>query len=275
MRGTRHCSGTRSESASKRSSSPIDEIFAIEVQDVEHKRRERQRCPQALDVQPTAEPTGADLKRMRPAILAQGNGLAIQDDGLDRQCAAHLHQLGDARGDVVQAAGEDANVAAEHVDLDPRAVELPFDGGWRDALEAAAMLVADCASIGSTGRPTCSLNALSPATPSRNTASATARRSPLSMTARRTSAIGICVAFASASSTIPSWAPWRSSPISSRTRKPCSGSVALAKSAASCLRRSACDAGPARRPIASSSPSTSTSEREAFTAGGGWSRMEA
>ena len=89
---------------------------------------------------------------------------------------------------------------------------------------AAVMLVADWASMGSTGRPTCSLNALSPATPSRNAASATARRSPLSMTARRTSPIGIWVAFASASSTIPSWAPWRSSPISSRTRNPCSGS---------------------------------------------------
>ena len=78
------------------------------------------------------------------------------------------------------------------------------------------------------------------------------------MHARRTASRGTSAARATASTMTPSWAPWRSSPVSSATRKRCSGSVARAKSAASASRRAACDPGPAIAPIASHAASTST-----------------
>ena len=79
------------------------------------------------------------------------------------------------------------------------------------------------------------------------------------MHARRTASRGTSAARATASTMTPSWAPWRSSPVSSATRKRCSGSVARAKSAASASRRAACEPGPAIAPIASHAASTSTS----------------
>ena len=79
------------------------------------------------------------------------------------------------------------------------------------------------------------------------------------MHARRTASRGTSAARATASTMTPSCAPWRSSPVSSATRKRCSGSVARAKSAASASRRAACDPGPAIAPIASHAASTSLS----------------
>ena len=130
------------------------------------------------------------------------------------------------------------------------------------------------ASIGWTGRPTSSPTARSASTPPDRAAAAVVPRSPLSMHARRTASRGTSAARATASTMTPSWAPWRSSPVSSATRKRCSGSVARAKSAASASRRAACDPGPAIAPIASHAASTSTSERPASTAGAGRSRSE-
>ena len=94
------------------------------------------------------------------------------------------------------------------------------------------------------------------------------------MHARRTASRGTSAARATASTMTPSWAPWRSSPVSSATRKRCSGSVARAKSAASASRRAACDPGPAMAPIASHAASASLSESVASVAGAGRSRSE-
>ena len=79
------------------------------------------------------------------------------------------------------------------------------------------------------------------------------------MHARRTASRGTSAARATASTMTPSCAPWRSSPVSSATRKRCSGSVARAKSAPSASRRAACEPGPAIAPIASHAASTSLS----------------
>src|SRR5205085_1250806 len=61
---------------------PIDEVFAIDMQDVEHKRSQRQRRAQALDIQATTEATGADLEWMRSTVRFQCQGFAIQNDRL-------------------------------------------------------------------------------------------------------------------------------------------------------------------------------------------------
>ena len=106
---------------------PIDQVLAVKVQDVEYERSQRQRCAETFHVQPTPQTTGADLKRVRPSVCAQREGLAVQDQRPHRQPAGHLDKLRHPAGDVVQAAGEDAHIAAEDMDLHPRTVELPFD----------------------------------------------------------------------------------------------------------------------------------------------------
>ncbi len=83
---------------------------------------------------------------------------------------------------------------------------------------ASATDGADCASIGSTGWNTCNWNACNPSPPSRSAASATAGRSPDTMSARRTRSSGASAATAMASTRRPSRAPCRTSPIKSRSR---------------------------------------------------------
>ena len=114
---------------------PVDQILPVQVQDVEHERAQRQRRPQALHVEPTAEATRADLKRMRSAVRLQGERLAVQDHGRHPQRLGHLDQLRYATGDVVQTTGEDAYLLAPHVDLDSGPVELPLDRRGRNPLE--------------------------------------------------------------------------------------------------------------------------------------------
>ena len=86
-----------------------------------------------VHVQPAPEAARADLKRVWPAVRAQRQRLAVQDQRPHRQASGHFDQLGYAAGDVVQAARKDADIGAEDVDLHPRTVELPFDRRGRGA----------------------------------------------------------------------------------------------------------------------------------------------
>src|SRR5688572_11995734 len=123
------------------------------------------------------------------------------------------------------------------------------------------MSFAVCASIGPIGWSGDSRNRDSPSRPSRMATSATVGRSPASMDARRTSAIGNPAALATASAMTPSSAPWRSSPRKSPTNSRCSGSVAREKSWESASRRAACEPAPEipfSRVIAASTSRTSS-----------------
>ncbi len=57
---------------------PVNQVLAVQVQDVEDERRQRQTRSQALDVQPASEATGAHLKQVRATVLFQRERLAVQ-----------------------------------------------------------------------------------------------------------------------------------------------------------------------------------------------------
>ena len=82
-----------------------------------------------------SEPAHRDLERVRTAVPAERDHLAVQDDGCQRQSANRLDDLGDALGDVGEAARVGADLVVAAVHLEARAVELPLDHGRRDALE--------------------------------------------------------------------------------------------------------------------------------------------
>src|SRR3954468_101752 len=111
---------------------------------------------------------------------------------------------------------------------------------------ASAILGAESASIGCTGRKSWREYRASAGSPSVSTASATAPRSPASITARRTFAAGSPAAFATASVSTPSRAPWRTSPMASAVRNDCSSAVPRASSSA----RIRCRSAPERLPRA-------------------------
>ena len=132
---------------------------------------------------------------------------------------------GSRGGDVVEAAGVDADVGAALVHLDPDPVELGVDADLRHRARvrgpsslsslssplifanAAAMSGAVDASIGLTGWPTVSPNASTASRPSVIAARATGPTAPRSITARRTTANGTSDAAATASTSDDSSAP--------------------------------------------------------------------
>ena len=64
---------------------------------------------------------------VRPAVGAQRDRLAVEHDAAHRQRERGLDDPRHARGDVVERAAEDGDVAAVAVDLRADAVELPLD----------------------------------------------------------------------------------------------------------------------------------------------------
>ena len=69
------------------------------------------------------------LERPRRAVLVERQGLAVEDHPLDAGSArTDVDDLGHAMGDVGEVAGVDAHLVAGAMHLDPRAVELVFDG---------------------------------------------------------------------------------------------------------------------------------------------------
>jgi|GEM_PF-3662780 len=122
---------------------------------------------------------------------------------------------------------------------------------------AAVVVAAVAASIGSTGRPTCSpTDSRSSALPVR-AMRAVSPRSPDNIAARRTTAAGRSEARAIASRSTPDRAPVRSSPSIARTRK--SHSEAVARAARSTRMPVRAAAEPEPEVVASTSSAASTS----------------
>ena len=69
------------------------------------------------------------LERVRPAVVAQRDRLAVEHDAAHRQRQRGLHDPRHPLGDVVERAAEDGDVVAVAVDLRADAVELPLDRG--------------------------------------------------------------------------------------------------------------------------------------------------
>ena len=106
----------------------VEDVLAVDVQDVEEQRRERHVAARRAEV------AGRDLERLRAAVGAQRDRLAVEHDAAHGQRERGLHELRHARGDVVERAREDGDVAAVAVDLDAHAVELPLDGRGAELL---------------------------------------------------------------------------------------------------------------------------------------------
>ncbi len=212
----------------------VEQIVAVDVQDVEEERRDplrrrpRRRCGATVSWN-AAGPSSA-IQSASPSSTAWRTGSSRTASTIP----------GSACGDVVEVARVDAHLVAAAVDLDADAVELPLD---RRQLEAGDGLARRSrrveASIGRTGRKSSKPTARSPASPSASAISAVRVRSPESISARRASSAGTPAAFATASTMIPASAPCRSSPVNSRRTKSASSSVARANRSSSSRRLAA------------------------------------
>ena len=131
--------------------------------------------------------------------------------------------------------------------------------------EAASSAVE--ASMGLIGRRVRKPTASSPGRPRERATAAVSPRSPTSIRARRTEAAGTRAARATASTTTPSLAPWRSSPTSSRLTKSASAAVVRARKPPRRSRRRRVDPSPDAPATASSTPSRSATESVGCTAG--------
>jgi hypothetical protein len=113
----------------------VDEVFAVQVQEVEEERGERRRPPLGFDVDPAGETAPGGLERVRPAVGPKRDRLSVQDRRLERQAGHRVNDLGHPIGDVGQCAGERPHLPLQDVDLQPDAVELPLDVGGMDPIE--------------------------------------------------------------------------------------------------------------------------------------------
>ena len=251
---------------------PVDQVLAVEMEDVEDERGQRVLGLELGEVlpAPAAEPAHRQAERVGSPVGPQRDRLGIEDRGLERDRADRGHDLGDAIGDVGEVPREDADLVAEPVDLDPGPVELPFDGGRADPLEGRRDVLRGLREHrlqrGEEREPEA---ARAPRRLPSMAAAAAAPRSPLSIAARRTSGSGTSAARETASTITPSRAPWRISPIRSPRRNACSSAVARANRSWSAVRRAAWEPAPASEPIRGSAASTSSSSSVAGAGAGG------
>src|SRR5215475_14198226 len=105
--------------------------MAVDIKAVEEVAAERESLAHGRDVEFAAEAAHGDLERLRHAVRAEGDGLAVEDQAVDRQPGDGLDDLGRRARHIVELAGEDADVAAGLVELYARAVELVLEAGLR------------------------------------------------------------------------------------------------------------------------------------------------
>jgi len=105
----------------------VDEVAAVEVEDVEEVRGERHALAQGCRV-PAHRPRPGLLEGAGAAVRPECDRLAVEDDGAHVQGADRLHHLGHPVGDVVERAREDDDVVARPVRLDADPVDLAVDG---------------------------------------------------------------------------------------------------------------------------------------------------
>ena len=126
-RGTTSAGGHQLAPAppSRRSSRLVEQRAAVQVEQVEEERSERQLVRAALDVEPAAEAAHRDLERVRGAVGPERDGLAVEDELAGGKRPHRFDQLGHRGGDVVEPAGDRPRTSSPAlVDLDPGAVEL-------------------------------------------------------------------------------------------------------------------------------------------------------
>ena len=106
------------------------------------------------------------LERPRPPVLGDGQGLAVEHEGLDGEVAHQRDDLRHRVGDLVQRPRPHPHLLAAAVHLDPRAVELVLDDDLATPGRRASPPGSRPgeASIGRTGRITSSPTAPSAAT---------------------------------------------------------------------------------------------------------------
>jgi hypothetical protein len=108
----------------------VEQVVAVEVQDVEEERVELV----ALVPFAGAEARAGDLEGLGPAVVAQRDRLAVEHDRPGGERAGRRDDLGQARGDLVERAREDRDVVAVAVHLHAGAVHLPLDRRGRRLL---------------------------------------------------------------------------------------------------------------------------------------------
>ena len=112
----------------------VEQVLAVQVEQVEQERGEGQGGGQPLHVQAAADPAGRDLERVGPPAGLEGDELAVEHGRPHRQRQGGRHHLGHPGGDVVQGPGEHGHLGPGPVHLDPGAVQLPLDGRLADLL---------------------------------------------------------------------------------------------------------------------------------------------
>ena len=113
----------------------VDKIFAVQMEDVEEERRERNLAPEPRPVRPAPEAAHRHLERPRATVRAESDRLAVEDRRPRIQCQHGLDDLGHAIRDLRKIAREHPHVVSRPVDLDARPVELPLDDRRGDAVE--------------------------------------------------------------------------------------------------------------------------------------------
>ena len=108
----------------------VQEILAVDVQDVEQERDDPLRRGAAVDL-------GDRVLKRSGALSVHPDGLAVQHRLADRQPADRGDDPGQGLGDLVEVAGVDADLVAAAVDLDADPVELELH---RRALEPVQRL---------------------------------------------------------------------------------------------------------------------------------------
>ena len=107
----------------------VEQRDAVEVEQVEEKEREGRRPAHPLDVEPAAESGHRGLKRVRDAVGAEGDRLALEDQLARGEHAHGVDDLGHRRSDLVEPPGVYPDLLARLVDLDPGAVQLALERG--------------------------------------------------------------------------------------------------------------------------------------------------
>ncbi len=129
------CRHDRRQAALPLAGRGVDQVGAVQVQQVEQERRERGLGALPADVGLARGAGGGDLERPRPPVRGERHRLAVQDHGVDRQGQGGLGDLRHPCGDVIQRAGEHGDVLAGPVHLDPDAVDLPLRRGRADPVQ--------------------------------------------------------------------------------------------------------------------------------------------
>ena len=101
-----------------------DDGLATDVEDVEEERCE----PGATARCVGAEVTHRVLEASRRAVVEHAEHLTVEHEVTAGQRANEIDDAAEAVGHVVEVAGEEPDVVAASVGLDPRPVELPLHG---------------------------------------------------------------------------------------------------------------------------------------------------